>query len=359
MKRRHFLQQTFVLAGVPALASAAGFQLWGCNTSAGTPFQVHQWERDTRNPVFPPGGGTFDTGCCMNPFVIIHNDQYLLFYAGGDDKGNRRICLATAPINDIYTWKRHGPLFDLGGKGAFDEFWCVLPCVHKIGDKWHLYYTGRSTDNTGLQSFRGIGLATSDDLFHWEKYADEPVLLGGGFSRWPNNKGIAGGGRIIEHTQPDGRILYQMHYTLATGTPSDDLLVDQAKYSVAVHSYDGFEWFDRKVVLGPRLDAPYENAATIALNIWKTSEGWRAIYAGIGTQFGAYSICEASSKDGETWERGAPGENLALPPSDSPWENEMTEYPNVVREGDKLRLFYCGNGYGRTGIGTALANPIE
>jgi hypothetical protein len=38
--------------------------------------------------------------------------------------------------------------------------------VHKFGGVWHLYFTGRSTacpytNATGLQSFWGIGLATS------------------------------------------------------------------------------------------------------------------------------------------------------------------------------------------------------
>ena len=75
----------------------------------------------------------------------------------------------------------------------------------------------------------------------------------------------------------------------------------------------------------------------------KTTSGWRAIYAGIGTRFGAYSICEARSDDGLTWHRGQPGENLALAPAGRGWESKMTEYPYVVREGAKLRLFYCGN----------------
>jgi hypothetical protein len=49
-------------------------------------------------------------------------------------------------------------------------------------------------------------------------------------------------------------------------------------------------------------------------------------------------------------------ENLALPPdSTSPWESQMVEYPSIIREDDHLRLFYCGNGYGTTGIGTAIA----
>jgi hypothetical protein len=128
---------------------------------------------------------------------------------------------------------------------------------------------------------------------------------------------------------------------------------------VIAHSRDGLTWTDRRVVLRPRADAKYENAATIALNPWRTKTGWRAIYAGIGTQFGAYSICETVSADGLSWQRGAPGENLSLPPGEAAWENKMTEYPHVVREGDLLRLFYCGNGYGSTGIGTAVAEPLD
>ena len=96
----------------------------------------------------------------------------------------------------------------------------------------------------------------------------------------------------------------------------------------------------------------------IALNVWKTRTRWRAIYAGIGTRFGAYSICEAVSDDGLTWHRGAPGENLSLPPSTG-WESQMTEYPSVIEEDGKLRLFYCGNGYGATDIGTAVAEPLD
>jgi hypothetical protein len=33
----------------------------------------------------------------------------------------------------------------------------------------------------------------------------------------------------------------------------------------------------------------------------------------------------------------------------------MVEYPCVIQEMNQLRLFYCGNGYGKTGIGTAVA----
>jgi predicted GH43/DUF377 family glycosyl hydrolase len=231
--------------------------------------------------------------------------------------------------------------------------------VHKFGSKWHLYYTGRSNAGGGLQAFYGMGLATSDDLVHWTKVTTNTYLLtGDGFPQWPKNRAIAGGGMFMDLPQPDGRTLVRMYYTLPTGTTSKDLLVDQAKQAVIAHSYDGIEWFDKRVILQPRLEADYENAAVIALNVWKTKTGYRAIYGGIGSRFGAYSICEATSADSLAWERGAPDENLALPPSGTGWESKMTEYPHVVEENGKLRLFYCGNGYGATGIGTALADPL-
>lgn len=362
MHRRDWLRSARALfIGGPVCASIGAATTGKASARAAEvePFRVHRWERHEKNPVLPPGGGPFDVGCCMNPFVVVQGDEYFLFYAGADKRGARRICLATCPIDDVTQWKRRGPLFDLGGKGSFDETWCVLPCLHRFGNRWHMYYSGRSADRgAGLQGFRGIGLAVSDDLLNWKRLQDEPVLLGDGVREFPGNKGIAGGGPIIELPQPDGSLRYRLYYTLATGKPSGDLLVDQAKYSVTAESTDGLTWTDRRVVLGPRLDAKYENAATIALNPWKTERGWRAIYAGIGTQFGAYSICEAESDDGLNWRRGKPGENLALAPTGKGWESKMTEYPHVVREAKKLRLFYCGNGYGTTGIGTATADPL-
>jgi len=355
MNRRQWLSTA--AAGV--CAGAALHSQHSTHADDAQPFRVHTWQRDERNPVFPPGGGAFDVGRCMNPFIVSVGDEYRLYYAGADKQGRHRICLATCPKNDVTNWKRMGPLFDGGGKGAFDESWCVLPCVHKFGDKWHLYYTGRSTlSGVGLQGFWGIGLATSDDGLNWKKASADPVLLGDGFDRWPSNRGVAGGAPIVELPEVDGRKRYRMYYTLCTGTPSKDLLVDQAKRSVIAHSSDGLTWSDKQLVLEPRLDAPYENAATIALNTWQEGKVWRAIYAGIGTKFGAYSICEAESDDGLNWRRGKPGENLAMPPVGKGWESKMVEYPHVVREGNRLRLFYCGNGYGTTGIGTATAEML-
>jgi hypothetical protein len=85
---------------------------------------------------------------------------------------------------DSLQWQRLGPLFERGSPGSFDHDWCVLPCVHRFGDKWHLYYSGNEGSNggvagtgIGLQGFPGIGLATSDDGIHFSKYSvDKPLI---------------------------------------------------------------------------------------------------------------------------------------------------------------------------------------
>jgi hypothetical protein len=79
-------------------------------------------------------------------------------------------------------------------------------------------------------------------------------------------------------------------------------------------------------------------------------------YSAIGTRHGFYSICYAESVDGIHWRRGVQSDdNLQLSPTGTGWEKQMVEYPAIIREDDHLRMFYCGNGYGRTGIGTALS----
>lgn len=261
------------------------------------PLVHYRWTRDTANPVLPPDPDSpWESTRCMNPFALRVGDEYRLYYSGGDGDGHQRLCLAIAPISSPRQFTRHGVILDVGIAGRFDARWCVLPCVHRIGGRFHMYYSGNEGTDLGLQSFPGIGLAVSDDGLYFERYSPDPVITGDQVDQFPHNRGIAGGGSILEDTGPDGVLLYRMYYTLATGQKSPDVRVDQEKHCAVCHSADGY-----------------------------------------------------------VWHRGDAGENLVLwPDPSSAWKSEMVEYPCVVPEQDRLRLFYCGNGYGATGIGTAV-----
>ncbi|MCC7517745.1 MAG: hypothetical protein IT578_01020 [Verrucomicrobiae bacterium] len=316
-----------------------------------------RWVRDPSNPILPPRpGSSCDSTRCMNPWVVRFGGEYRLYYSGGDEAGRQRICLAVAKAERPSDFRRLGVVLDLGKAGAFDANWCVLPLVRRFGDRWHLYYTGNDGTERGLQSFRGIGLATSADGLRFERGSDEPIITGDHCREFPNNRGIAGGGTILEDRKPDGSVSYRLYYTVAVGTKNRDVRVDQEKHCAVCHSRDGIHWEDHRLIMSPRRDVASEDIAVAAPWVWRDGGWYRMLYCGIGTRWGFYSISEAWSRDGYVWERGKKNANLSLAPgAKGSWEEQMVEYPALVDEPGGRRLYYCGNGYGKTGIGTAVA----
>lgn len=316
----------------------------------------YRWQRDPGNPILPPDPHTtWESTRCMNPFVVNADGEYRLYYSGGNAEGVQRICLATARAETPSRLKRRGVILDVGGAGSFDAHWCVLPCVHPIGGKWYLYYSGHEGTDLGLQSFSGIGVAVSDDGLHFERYSSKPVVTGDQTREFPENRGVAGGGTILEDVLPGGTVRYRMYYTLAVGTRNRDVRVDQEKHCAVCHSTDGIRWLDHRLILSPRREVASEDIAVAAPFVWRDGDLYRMLYCGIGTRWGYYSISEAVSQDGYRWYQGEGDRSLSLAPDPtSQWESQMVEYPCVVQEDDRLRLFYCGNGYGSTGIGMAV-----
>ncbi|MCH7728383.1 MAG: hypothetical protein IH991_18185 [Planctomycetes bacterium] len=319
--------------------------------------QAVKWKRDARNPILPPGEpGSFDATRCMNPWIRKNDNQYQLYYSGGDDRGRQRVCLATATTNDIGTWKRVGPLFETGREGAFDARWCVLPHVVQVAlDRWHLYYTGNAGRGAGLSAFPGIGLATSRDGKKWSRSADPPTLQPSKRTGDPDAVGIAGGS-VLQVKLPRNKSEWRFYYT-GCPTVGKPLTLNQQKTICLAVSQDGVRWQKRGAVMFRDPARDYENIGVAGPVVHQnTNGGFRMWYSAIGTRWGYYSICYAESDDGIHWRRGSrDGDNLQLAPDGDGWERQMVEYPTIIAEGDRLRLFYCGNGYGRTGIGTAIS----
>jgi len=316
------------------------------------------WQREAQNPILAPDPRfPQEAARCMNPFIMRLDDEYRLYYSGGDAEGRQRICLATAPLDAPTTFTRRSVVLELGMADAFDSTWCVLPCVRRIAGQWHLYYSGMAGTDRGLQSFWGIGLAISDDGLHFERYATDPIITGNLTAEYPQNRGIAGGS-IIEETSADGVTSYRMYYTLSVGVPSDNVAIAQEKHCVVCHSHDGLHWTDHRLILSPRHDAPNDDIAVATPVVWREDGLYRMLYSGIGTRWGGnYGISEAVSFDGYAWRRGEPGENLCLEyRPDIAWEAGMVEYPAILSEANGYRLYYCATGYGATGIGTATAS---
>jgi hypothetical protein len=55
--------------------------------------------------------------------------------------------------------------------------------------------------------------------------------------------------------------------------------------------------------------------------------------------------------DGVSWQRR--DSDVGLDQSDEDWDAQAQCYPSVFRHGAYLYMLYCGNGYGRAGLGIA------
>lgn len=61
------------------------------------------------------------------------------------------------------------------GKGAFDDYTTWTGSVIRHAGLWYLFYTGGTRAEEGL--IQRIGLATSQDLVHWKKHEDNPLIV--------------------------------------------------------------------------------------------------------------------------------------------------------------------------------------
>lgn len=122
-------------------------------------------------PVLCPDKG-FDKGGCEDPRVAKVGDTYFLIYVGNSQKYHvSNICLATS--EDLLHWRKHGPVLE-ARKGAWDggqlKAGVIVP--EKIDGRYIMYFMGEAKPWVSA-----IGIAYSDDLYHWEEPLDQPIVL--------------------------------------------------------------------------------------------------------------------------------------------------------------------------------------
>ena len=198
------------------------------------------WKKYEKNPVIPTVSGTFKSVHTANPDLIVHNSTIYLYYRGGD--GNDRIAVATVPYEYFDGIKFidyiGNPVIDIGKK-SFDDLAVLDPATIYFNNKLFLYYSGLGTVKPD-----SIGLAVSNDFFHFAKAKKNPVLKG----------------RAPEVLQKDGVIyLYyvlfntRQGYSIYLATSRDGYnFTEFTKSPVFEYSPDENEW-DSKTVTTPRI----------------------------------------------------------------------------------------------------------
>ena len=75
--------------------------------------------------------------------------------------------------SDLRNWEYHGTVLARGKAGSFDDAGLATGSVLKHDNRYFMVYTAHSTREK--IKCGSVGLAVSDDLFHWEKAVDGPV----------------------------------------------------------------------------------------------------------------------------------------------------------------------------------------
>ncbi|MEA2192391.1 MAG: hypothetical protein QOI73_2512 [Solirubrobacteraceae bacterium] len=229
------------------------------------------------------------------------------------------------------------PVLAPGALGAFDDAGVTMSCVVRDGDETRLYYTGWSLGST-VPFYLAIGLAISRAGGPFERVSQAPILGrtandpfmtaspevhrdGGGWRMWYAS--------CVRWERTGGDLRH--HYHLRHGT-SDDGLAWNTTGTACIDFADASEY------------------AISRPSVLRTEDGYEMWFASRGD---AYRLGYARSRDGVRWERHDTPAGLG--PSETGWDSEMVAYPQVFEHDGRRLMLYNGNGYGASGVGSAMA----
>ncbi|NNF60405.1 MAG: hypothetical protein HKN06_03635 [Gammaproteobacteria bacterium] len=280
---------------------------------------------------------TTHTGACAAAASTVPGRYDL--YVSGRDKQNRsrigRLTLDLTGEDPTITEIRREPVLELGELGAFDDNGTSYPCVVESDNSRYLYYTGWTPSVTvPFQNHLGLARESSRDCF--KRMSRAPILH-------RTNEDFSSIGSVLVLRIEDS---WRMWYTAFCGWHE---LGGTARHRYEIKyasSSDGIAWHrdDTTCIAGT---GPDEHSICRPA-IYRDKAGYHMIYSIRGRH---YRLGYAISRDGITWERR--DEELELCGELQEWENKSQCYPWVIEYGSTRYLLYCGNDYGRGGLGIA------
>jgi hypothetical protein len=115
------------------------------------------------------------------PHVVYHNGLYYMYYCAGSEKGGSTYKINLATSKNLFDWERHP-----ANPMVVDGYDARDPFIYKMKDKWVMYYTANSKPEGGNHVVFAV---TSKDLIHWSDkklvYTDPGVGTWGGNTESP------------------------------------------------------------------------------------------------------------------------------------------------------------------------------
>lgn len=125
-------------------------------------------------PGYKPNGmGMWDT------WFVVHKGTAHVYHLQRKNPGSTRTKLEEDSIGhatstDLIHWNEQAPALPPGSAEQNDDLQPWTGCTVEHEGVFYMYYTMRGKKDNGLD--QRIGLAISDDLFHWKRYENNPVI---------------------------------------------------------------------------------------------------------------------------------------------------------------------------------------
>lgn len=270
----------------------------------------------------------------------IPRENYFDLYVTGRDTLNRSmIGKVRIEINNekiIVHSIENDPIFTFGERGCFDENGVSYPFIIPYENKLYMYYVGWMP--TTLTPFQNrTGLAISDDGGkNFIRASRAPILP------LTNAEPFCTGSLAVLKEND----IWKMWYTVWKKWGNDEN--DHKHYYLIKYatSNDGINW-DRDEI--DRIKFGNKNEYAIGKpSVIKYKGLYHMWYVYRGEQ---YKIGYAYSLDGKDWERR--DDLVGINTSINGWDSEAICYPHIVELKNRFIMFYCGNNYGREGLGSA------
>jgi len=239
-----------------------------------------------------------------------------------------------------FTAYKNNPVLSPGEAGSWDELFLWTPQIVRDENKFYLFYLGGNVSGR-----MAVGFATSEDGFHFKKFAGNPVLS-------PDNKGFdaftVGPGMVVKDDS-----LWRMYFNaqeLVNFAPGRHIGRASSK------SLEGPWIKEEQPVLASGEAGEWDAGFILPSTVLKLENGTFIMFYSGGleiTLFDDFFVGMATSKDGKKWKKYNNPETTGHPfaesdpvltsGKDGEWDDAFVWMANVTKTTEGFSMYYSAS----------------
>ncbi len=275
----------------------------------------NSWIDYNYNPIFTPSDNPSYPVSVSTSKVLYDNEIFKMWYLCTYNSGKGNVWYAESKDGLNWQNKFDEPIFVNGMNSKWDGY-TVGPgtILKENSNNYKMYYNGWNDQYGQWQ----VGLATSIDGIHWERYSD-PVLKADSLNEFK-----VGATSVIKIND-----LYYMFYGSSSIYNYNYMRINLATSS------DGINWekYSGNPIISPT--EPWEGIGVTFPAVIYDNNRFVMVYSSVDrTKFGI-----AYSDDGKTWVKNS-NYTLSNQTTNTKWI--QINYPFLVKVGNEYRLYYTG-----------------